>query len=167
MSSYTISVTLYFSLQYFRRVTDVHKQWREPLFVSRKHRRPPPPPESRQDRGRSFMWSNCVSLYAADTISKTELVVWCGQIPASYCLLHTVMYNGIRHILVVLCLLQYQKIKKKKRIRKLLLRIHKVLSCSHEWMTDHFIPWNITMPPVSVHIELRITKRIFNFANIM
>jgi len=145
MSSYTISVTLYFSLQYFIRVTDVHTQRCEALFASRKHpppppppppppggRRgglssrgntpppppPPPPPECREDCGRNFMWSDCVSLHAAVTISKTRLVVWCGQTPDPYCMLHILKRNGKRHRLVVLCLFRCQGIKGKKCIQK-------------------------------------------------
>jgi hypothetical protein len=95
---------------------------------------PPPPKKSLEDCGRSFMWSDCVSLHAAVTISKTRLVASCGQTPALYCILHILIHNGKRHRLVVLCLFWYQRIKGKKCIQKWLLRIQKVLSHSLEWL---------------------------------
>jgi hypothetical protein len=77
-----------------------------------------PPPESREDCGRSFMWSDFVSLHAVVTISKTWLVAWCGQTPVPYCVLHSLIHNGKRHKPVVLCLFRYQRIKGKKCIQK-------------------------------------------------
>lgn len=70
MSSYTISVTLYFSLQYFIRVTDVHTQRREPLFASRKH---PPPLQKVGKTAGVILCGQILSLHAAATISGHNL----------------------------------------------------------------------------------------------
>jgi len=81
-----ISVTLYFSLQYFIRVTDVHTQRREPLFASRKH---PPSPTTTTKK-----------------VGKTAGVVLCGQIFCPYTLLswyqrHDLWLDVVKHQLVI------------------------------------------------------------------
>jgi len=88
MSSYTISVTLYFSLQYFIRVTDVHTQRCEALFASRKHPPPSPPPHR--------------------NVGKTAGVILCGQIVCPYTLLsryqrHDLWFDVVKHQIPIVC----------------------------------------------------------------